>query len=134
MFWKGENWQHRCRRKSKAVKIKDHAGDGSPDKTGTAGSIFRNHVTRYLLQYLSLAVVRHLECWGTWRSRNRINPQPFTWRRKKTRIVVFGKSPSWAKTGPAVSDIAGALALNNINILSAEIYTWRDGTAVDIFR
>jgi len=32
------------------------------------------------------------------------------------------------------SDIAGALALNNINILSAEIYTWRDGTAVDIFR
>jgi [protein-PII] uridylyltransferase len=31
------------------------------------------------------------------------------------------------------SDIAGAMALNNINILSANIYTWRDGTAVDIF-
>jgi [protein-PII] uridylyltransferase len=26
------------------------------------------------------------------------------------------------------------MALNNINILSAHIYTWRDGTAVDIFR
>lgn len=32
------------------------------------------------------------------------------------------------------SDLAGVLALNNINILSAEIYTWRDGTAVDILK
>lgn len=32
------------------------------------------------------------------------------------------------------SDLAGVLALNNINVLSAHIYTWRDGTAVDIFR
>jgi len=32
------------------------------------------------------------------------------------------------------SDIAGVLALNGINILSAHIYTWEDGTAVDIFR
>lgn len=32
------------------------------------------------------------------------------------------------------SDMAGVLALNNINILSADIYTWRDGTALDIFK
>jgi [protein-PII] uridylyltransferase len=32
------------------------------------------------------------------------------------------------------SNIAGVLALNNINILSADIYTWRDGTAVDVLR
>jgi [protein-PII] uridylyltransferase len=32
------------------------------------------------------------------------------------------------------SDISGVLALNNINILSSEVYTWRDGTVVDIFR
>lgn len=31
------------------------------------------------------------------------------------------------------SDIAGVLALHNINILSTHIYTWRDGTVVDIF-
>ncbi len=31
------------------------------------------------------------------------------------------------------SDIAGVLALNNINVLSAQIFTWRDNTAVDIF-
>lgn len=32
------------------------------------------------------------------------------------------------------SDAAGVFALNNINILSSEIYTWRDHTAVDVFR
>ncbi len=32
------------------------------------------------------------------------------------------------------SEISGVLALNNINILSAQIYTWLDGTAVDIFK
>ena len=40
-----------------------------------------------------------------------------------------------AKDRPGLfSDLSGVLALNNINILSAQIYTWRDGTAVDIFR
>jgi [protein-PII] uridylyltransferase len=32
------------------------------------------------------------------------------------------------------SDIAGVLALHNINILSAHIYTWLDGTAADLFK
>lgn len=32
------------------------------------------------------------------------------------------------------ADMAGVLALENINVLSAYIYTWRDGTAVDIFK
>ncbi len=31
-------------------------------------------------------------------------------------------------------DIAGVLALNDINVLSANVYTWRDGTAVDLFK
>lgn len=40
-----------------------------------------------------------------------------------------------AKDRPGLfSDLAGVLALNSINILSAQIYTWRDGTAVDVFR
>ncbi|MFH1480803.1 MAG: ACT domain-containing protein, partial [Pseudomonadota bacterium] len=40
-----------------------------------------------------------------------------------------------AKDRPGLfSDITGVLALHNINILSADIYTWRDSTAVDIFR
>ncbi len=32
------------------------------------------------------------------------------------------------------ADMAGVLALHNINILSAGIYTWQNGTAVDIFK
>ena len=39
-----------------------------------------------------------------------------------------------AKDRPGLfSDIAGVMALNNINILATQIYTWRDGTVVDIF-
>jgi [protein-PII] uridylyltransferase len=32
------------------------------------------------------------------------------------------------------SIFAGVLSLNNINILSAQIYTWQDGTVVDLFK
>jgi [protein-PII] uridylyltransferase len=40
-----------------------------------------------------------------------------------------------AKDRPGLfSNLAGVLALNNINVLSAHIYTWRDGTAVDILK
>jgi [protein-PII] uridylyltransferase len=40
-----------------------------------------------------------------------------------------------AKDRPGLfADLAGVLTLNNLNILSAHIYTWLDGTAVDIFR
>jgi len=40
-----------------------------------------------------------------------------------------------AKDRPGLfSDLAGVLALKGINILSANIYTWLDGTAVDIFK
>ncbi|MEJ2725065.1 MAG: [protein-PII] uridylyltransferase [Deltaproteobacteria bacterium] len=40
-----------------------------------------------------------------------------------------------AKDRPGLfSEMAGVLALNNINILSAHIYTWLDGTVVDIFK
>jgi [protein-PII] uridylyltransferase len=40
-----------------------------------------------------------------------------------------------AKDRPGLfSDLAGVLALKNLNILSANIYTWRDGTVIDIFR
>lgn len=32
------------------------------------------------------------------------------------------------------SDMAGVLAINQVNIMAANIYTWGDGTAVDIFK
>jgi [protein-PII] uridylyltransferase len=64
---------------------------------------------------------------------------------KKTKAFILEtrkneSNESWvvtflAKDRPGLfSDLAGVLALNNINVLSAQIYTWRDGTALDIFR
>lgn len=46
----------------------------------------------------------------------------------------FWKMTFVGKDRPGLfSDIAGVMALNDINILSASIHTWRNGTAVDIF-
>ncbi len=64
---------------------------------------------------------------------------------KKTTAFILetrenGSDESWvvtflAKDRPGLfSDLAGVLALNNLSVLSAQIYTWRDGTALDIFR
>jgi [protein-PII] uridylyltransferase len=40
-----------------------------------------------------------------------------------------------AKDRPGIFSLfAGVLSLNNINILSAQIYTWQDGTVVDVFK
>ncbi|HOP47406.1 MAG TPA: [protein-PII] uridylyltransferase [Desulfobacteraceae bacterium] len=53
---------------------------------------------------------------------------------REDRYDGFWKITFIGKDRPGLfSDIAGVLALNNINILSANIYTWRNGTAVDIF-
>ena len=48
-------------------------------------------------------------------------------------MILVGVQSSNFSRGRFFSDIAGVMALNNINILNANIYTWRDGTAVDIF-
>ena len=56
--------------------------------------------------------------------------------------AVFGRKGSRLEQGGTrvfhwnteFSDLDGVMALNNLNILSAEVYTRRDGTALDIFR
>lgn len=74
-----------------------------------------------------------------------VNKLKEKWHRKDTKAFILEtrsseSNESWivtflAKDRPGVfSDLAGVLALNNINILSAQIHTWRDGTALDIFR
>jgi [protein-PII] uridylyltransferase len=92
---------------------------------------------RYLLETNSKNINRHIELHQTFSPMD--NPQ-----QKKPAFVLEAKEDEstdcWevtflAKDRPGLfSDFAGVLALNNINILSSYIYTWRDGTAVDIFR
>jgi [protein-PII] uridylyltransferase len=90
---------------------------------------------RYKLSTPAPEVVRHMELVEELKKRlseGEINP--FMFEFKENTVGGYWEVSFIAKDRPGLfSDIAGVMALNNINILNANIYTWRDGTAVDIF-
>jgi len=91
---------------------------------------------RYLLASNPLEIVRHVEMvQGLKRQLNNHVPSPFCLNIRENELDECCEITVMANDRPGLfSDVAGVLALNNINILSAEIYTWRDGIAVDIFK
>jgi [protein-PII] uridylyltransferase len=105
-------------------------------ESGELEAFFDVMTTRYLLNVGPHEITRHICLVREFKLRLnsgglcpfvfdiRENPADGCWE------IVFS-----AKDRPGVfSDLAGVFALNNINILAADIYTWRDGTVVDIFR
>jgi len=98
--------------------------------------LFEAMAPRYLLETPVQAIVRHLEILqDLGASFNNPENTNFCLQTNKNQAEGSWEITLMAKDRPGLfSDIAGILALNNINILSAYIYTWRDGTAVDIFR
>jgi [protein-PII] uridylyltransferase len=91
--------------------------------------------TRYKLNTDVKDIVHHLEMLERLKEEtenNQSNPFILDIRDNKQRnsweVTFLGKD----RPG-LFSDITGVMALNNINILSSNIYTWADGTAVDIF-
>ncbi len=91
-------------------------------------TLFENMSPRYLLYTPSKDIVRHVELYQM------LGAAPF--------IIDPGTGPEGyfrtvtvcAKDRPGLfSSIAGVLTLNNLDILNANIYTWRNGTALDIF-
>jgi [protein-PII] uridylyltransferase len=97
--------------------------------------IFEAMSTRYKLNTPSGDMVRHLELVKKLEKAARNNGSPsFVIEFNEDRHGGFWKLNFVAKDRPGLfSDLAGVLALNNINILSSNIYTWADGTALDIF-
>ncbi len=91
---------------------------------------------RYLLASRPLDIVRHIEIAQDLKDQiNSLEPSPFCLEVKESELEDCCEITFLANDRPGLfSDVAGVLALNNINILSADIYTWRDGTAVDIFK
>jgi len=100
-----------------------------------ADALFDGMPSNYLLETSPRSIARHItlheQLWadvargtaGAFRFEAAAEPSSGTWEvtfLAKDRAGLF-------------SEVAGVLALNNINILSARIFTWRDGTAVDIF-
>ncbi|MBN1846956.1 MAG: [protein-PII] uridylyltransferase [Deltaproteobacteria bacterium] len=98
-------------------------------------ALFEVMPPRYLLNTDPLNVIHHLEMIDQLKHDSK--------SKQSTAFVLDARENTqkniWevcfvARDRPGLfSDIAGVMALNNINILSSNIYTWVDGIAVDIF-
>ncbi len=90
---------------------------------------------RYKLNAHAAEIVHHIEMVEMLKKRlAKGEVIPFIFEFRENTIGGYWEVCFVSKDRPGLfSDIAGIMALNNINILGANIYTWRDGTAVDIF-
>jgi [protein-PII] uridylyltransferase len=114
-------------------KIQKETADRlSPEKLD---SLFEVMPPRYLLNTDPMEVVRHIEMVDRLKQELTQNPNSaFVIHTREDEQKAFWEVCFVAIDRPGLfSDIAGVMALNNIDILSSHIYTWRDGTAVDIF-
>jgi len=89
---------------------------------------------RYLLNTPGEIIVDHLKTVlaleKQWKGKT---PTAFKLCMRKGVLEPFWIADFIASDRPGLfSDLAGVFALNNINIYSANLYTWRDGTVVDI--
>lgn len=91
---------------------------------------------RYLLSGTPGDIVRHIGMAQSMREALNNNMGPvFAFNARENPVEDCSEITFLAKDRPGLfADMAGVLALNSVDILSADIYTWRDGTAVDIFK
>lgn len=91
---------------------------------------------RYLINTEPRDMVQHIALARSLRDRlEQSEPNPFSLEARQDGTEGVWEVVFLAGDRPGLfANIAGVLALRNINILSAQIYTWRDGTAVDVFK
>ncbi len=100
------------------------------------GPFFEVMSPRYLLAGTPRDIVRHIGMAQSMREALKNDAGPvFSFNARENPVEDCSEITFLAKDRPGLfADMAGVLALNSVDILSADIYTWRDGTAVDIFK
>ena len=90
---------------------------------------------RYLLNTQPSDVIKHINMVKTvGKDAEKLNNLSFAVDAREDESGDFWEICFVAKDRPGLfSDIAGVMSLNNINILSSNIFTWGNGIAVDIF-
>jgi [protein-PII] uridylyltransferase len=102
--------------------------DGT-NSTGELEPLLEMMSSRYLLQLSVEEIKHHIELY------RRLGSDPFIWEVKNddasdTRLVTI-----CAKDRPGLfSAISGIFTLNGLDVLDAQIFTWKNGIALDIFR
>jgi [protein-PII] uridylyltransferase len=83
---------------------------------------------RYFLYMPSASIMEHIELYKT------IGTEDFVWKVAKTLDSNTRSVTICAKDRPGLfSKIAGTFTLNGLDILDAQIFTWRNNIALDIF-
>ncbi len=91
-------------------------------------ALFENLSPRYLLYTPSKDIVRHVELYQM------LGDAPFVIDPGTPSGEYFRTATVCARDRPGLfSSISGVLTLNNLDILNANIYTWRNQIALDIF-
>ncbi|MFO7554863.1 MAG: [protein-PII] uridylyltransferase [Desulfobacterales bacterium] len=92
-------------------------------------TLFNVMSPRYLLYMPSAGIMEHIELYKN------IGTADFVWKVAKTRDSNTRTVTICAKDRPGLfSKIAGTFTLNGLDILDAQIFTWRNNIALDIFQ
>jgi len=92
-------------------------------------TLFNVMSPRYLLYMPSAGIMEHIELYKN------IGTGDFVWKVAKTRDSNTRTVTICAKDRPGLfSKIAGTFTLNGLDILDAQIFTWRNNIALDIFQ
>ncbi len=91
---------------------------------------------RYLLNCTPREIIHHVKMLKSLRERNDDENAPtFALEIKENEMESCVDITFMSQDRPGIfSRMAGALAMNHVNVVAADIYTWGDGTAVDIFK
>jgi len=106
--------------------IRSHlSGRGEPTDIETALDTLS---PRYLFYVPTTDILNHIDLFG------RLKNSEFVWDVKKDAASSTRILSVCAKNKPGLfSKIAGVLTLSNLDILNAQIYTWKNNIALDIF-
>ena len=119
---------------SRAVKVVRHkkeallASAADAKAAEALETLFQYMSPRYLLFVRVRDLQEHVRLYDT------LGQAPFVWQITKSTVSGTRKVTICAKDRPGLfASIAGVFTLNGIDILDAQIFTWKNNTALDIF-
>jgi len=105
------------------------SGGAAPGAPNSPADLLEVMSPRYLLYTCAEDIRTHIDLYG------RMAAADFVWNVTRTDDPNTRTVTVCAKDRPGFfSKVAGVFTLNSIDILDAQIYTWRNHTALDIFR
>ncbi|MFO7883708.1 MAG: [protein-PII] uridylyltransferase [Desulfobacteraceae bacterium] len=121
--------------KKKAVKKALLERKGNSAEENTDGATFLNFLSpRYLLAVDTEEIMDHMALNDQLTLNEQLKDQAVVWQIRKNPESNSRTVTICARDAPGLfSDIAGVFTLNNIDILNAQVFTWRNLTALDIF-